>query len=162
MSHGKMSDFVSFPLFGFTLVIKLRNFDFKSHLNVFIFFDKERYGVRFEYAPWKNVWFCFISIVWVHFSHKIEKFRFESHRNTLLFLNKKKDMLSDFNMSHGKMSDFVSFPLFGFTLVIKLRNFDFESHWNILIFFDNERHGVRFEYVSRKSVWFCFHWLVSL
>ena len=27
-----------------------------------------------------------------------------------------------------KMSDFVSFPLFGFTLVIKLRNFDFESH----------------------------------
>ena len=27
------------------------------------------------------------------------------------------------NMPHGKMSDFVSFPLFGFTLVIKLRNF---------------------------------------
>ena len=24
MSNGKMSDFVSFPLFGFTLVIKLR------------------------------------------------------------------------------------------------------------------------------------------
>ena len=35
---------------------------------------------------------------------------------------------SDPNMSLGKMSDFVSFPLFGFTLVIKLRNFDFESH----------------------------------
>ena len=35
--------------------------------------------------------------------------------------------MSDLNMSHGKMSDFdfVSFPLFGFTLVIKLRNFDF-------------------------------------
>ena len=27
-----------------------------------------------------------------------------------------------------KISDFVSFPLFGFTLVIKKRNFDFESH----------------------------------
>ena len=80
MSHENVSDFVSFPLFGFTLVIKLRNFDF------------------------------------------------ESHRNTLLFLNKKEDMLSDFNMSHGKMSDFVSFPLFGFTLVIKLRNIDFESY----------------------------------
>ena len=39
-------------------------------------------------------------------------------------------------MSHGEMSDFVSFPLFEFTLVIKLKNFDFESHWNILIFFD--------------------------
>ena len=31
-------------------------------------------------------------------------------------------------MFHGKMSDFVSFPLFGFTLVKKLRNDDFESH----------------------------------
>ena len=31
MSYGKMSDFVSFPLLGFTLVIKLRNFDFKGH-----------------------------------------------------------------------------------------------------------------------------------
>ena len=37
-------------------------------------------------------------------------------------------MLSDLNMSHGKMSDFVSIPLFGFTLVIKLGYFDFESH----------------------------------
>ena len=37
-------------------------------------------------------------------------------------------MVSDFNMPDGKMSDFVSFPFFGFTLVIKLRNFDFEIH----------------------------------
>ena len=37
-------------------------------------------------------------------------------------------MASDVYMSHGKLSDFVSFPLFGFTLVIKLKSFDFESH----------------------------------
>ena len=37
-------------------------------------------------------------------------------------------MKSDFKTPHGEMSDFVSFPLFGFTLVIKLRNFDFEGH----------------------------------
>ena len=36
--------------------------------------------------------------------------------------------MSDLNMSHGKMSDFVSFPVFRFTIVIKLTNFDFESH----------------------------------
>ena len=36
-------------------------------------------------------------------------------------------MVSDLNMSHGKIFDFVSFWLFGFTLVIKLRNLDFES-----------------------------------
>ena len=78
MSLGKMSDFVSFPLFGFTLVIKLRNFDFESHWNILIFFNKKRYGVRFEYVPWKNVWFCFISIARVHFSHKTDKFWFWS------------------------------------------------------------------------------------
>ena len=79
MCIGKMSDFVSFPLSGFTL------------------------------------------------SHKIQKFRFESHWNTLIYFDKK-DMLSDLNMSHGKMSDFVSFPLFTFTLVIKMRNLDFKGH----------------------------------
>ena len=31
--------------------------------------------------------------------------------------------MSDLNMFHGKMPDFVSFPLFGFTKVIKLRIF---------------------------------------
>ena len=52
-------------------------------------------------------------------------------------------------MSHGKTTDFVSIPLFGFNLVIKMRNFDFESHWNILMFFVKiKRYGVRFEYVT--------------
>ena len=37
-------------------------------------------------------------------------------------------MTSDLNMSHEKMFHFVSFPLFGFTLVIKLRNLDFKRH----------------------------------
>ena len=45
-------------------------------------------------------------------------------------------MTPESNMSQEKMSDFVSFLLFGFTLVIKLRSFDFESHWNTLIFSD--------------------------
>ena len=75
ISYGKMSDFLSFPLLGFTLVRKLRNFDFESHWKINIF-DKKRCCVRFEYVPLKNVWFCFISIVWVYFSHKTEKFQF--------------------------------------------------------------------------------------
>ena len=33
-----------------------------------------------------------------------------------------------FEYAHWKMSDFVSFSLFGFTLNVKLKNFDFESH----------------------------------
>ena len=49
-------------------------------------------------------------------------------------------MMSDLNMAHGKISDFVSFPLFGFTVAIKLRNFDFENQWNTLIYFDKKKY----------------------
>ena len=55
MSLGKMTDFVLFPLFGFTLVIKLRNFDFERHQNTLMFFDKKKYIVIFKYVPRKNV-----------------------------------------------------------------------------------------------------------
>ena len=47
-------------------------------------------------------------------------------------------MALDSSMSHGKISDFVWLQLFGFFLVIKLRDFDFGSHWNPLIFFDKK------------------------
>ena len=63
-------------------------------------------------------------------------------------------MMSDLNMFHGKMSDFVLSPLFRSTLVIILRNFNFvESNWNTLIFFD-QKNDVRFEYVLSNIVWF--------
>ena len=75
-SYGKIPDFVSFPLFRFIAVIKLTNIDSESHWNILIFFDKKRYGVRFENVPLGNILFCFIIIVWVHFSHKTEKYRF--------------------------------------------------------------------------------------
>ena len=66
----------------------------------------------------------------------------------------KKDMMSDLNISNGKMSDFVSFPLFGFTLVIKLRNFDFEDHQNTVILSDKNMISdlIRFDYVLSNSV----------
>ena len=60
---------VSFPLFGFTLVIKLRNSNSESNLN------------------------------------------------TLVYIDKKKDMLSDLNMCHEKKACFSFISLFGFTLV---------------------------------------------
>ena len=71
---------------------------------------------------------------------KLKDANCKSRWNILIFCDQWK-MMSDLNMSHEKVSDFVSFPLFGFTL----RNFDFESHWNTLIYFDKRRYGVRFE-----------------
>ena len=43
-------------------------------------------------------------------------------------------MLSDLYITHKKISDFVLFPLFEFTLVTRMRNFDFRSHCNTLFF----------------------------
>ena len=59
-----------------------------------------------------------------------------------------------------KMSDYVSYPLFRFTLVIKLRNFDFESHWNTLNFLDQKR-WFRFWLcpVWQCPIWFKLHCL---
>ena len=54
-------------------------------------------------------------------------------------------------MLHGKMSDFVSFLLFGFTVVVKLGNFDLKVPENTLIFLDN-KNGVRFYHVLSNSV----------
>ena len=64
--------------------------------------------------------------------------------------NDKWKMMSDLNMSHEKMSDFASFSLFSFTLVLNLWNVDFESLWNTWIFFDKKRYGVKFEYLPWK------------
>ena len=68
-------------------------------------------------------------------------------------------MVSDLNMSRRRMSDSVSFPLFGFTFVIKLRNFDFESQWNTFLFFDRE-NDVRFDYFLSDSLWFGLSFVV--
>ena len=101
MCHEKMSDFASFLFFGFTLVIKSRHFDFESHWNTLIYFDKKNI--------WCQIWICAMKKCLILFGYF----------NIFWW---KKDMLSDLNISHGKMTDFVSFPLLGFTLVIKLRN----------------------------------------
>ena len=84
ISHRKMSEFISIQLFPFTLVIKLQSFDFEIQWNISIFLIENH--VTFEYVPWKNAWFCFVSNVWVNFSHKTSwNFHFECHWNTWLF-----------------------------------------------------------------------------
>ena len=69
---------------------------------------------------------------------KLRNFDFENNWNALLLFDKK-DMTSDLNMSHGKMSECLPFELLMFTLLIKLINFDFGNHWNALIFLDQKK-----------------------
>ena len=51
----KCPDFVSFPLLGFILVIKLSSIDFECHSNTLIFLGKKGYGIKLQCVPWKNV-----------------------------------------------------------------------------------------------------------
>ena len=92
-SHGKMSDFFSFPMVGFTSVFKLKSFGFESHWNTLTFCDKKRYGVRFDYV-WKNLWsfplFGFTLVV------KLRNFDFEIHWNTLIFFDQKKNAMFEY------------------------------------------------------------------
>ena len=65
-------------------------------------------------------------------------------------------MTSELNKSHGKISGFISFSLFKFFLVIKLRNFNGQRLWILLIFSDlknrksdlNKFHEKMFDFVS--------------
>ena len=64
MSHGKISNFVLFPSFEFTLDFQ---FLFWKSLNYFNF------GLSF--------------IVWVECWHKVEKYGFKLYQNSLIFFN---------------------------------------------------------------------------
>ena len=83
--------------------------------------------IRESTVKFAHVLFNFISLYLFVLTCAMKDANYKSHLNTLIFFDKKEIML-DLNMSHKKMSDFVSLSLFDFTLVIKLRNFDFEGH----------------------------------
>ena len=70
MSHGKMSDFVSFLLFWVHFSHKTKKFWFLKASQSSIIFEKKM--VSDSNMSHKNVWFWFISIIWIHFSHKTE------------------------------------------------------------------------------------------
>ena len=97
--------------------------NFKSYLTSVIL-CKKKSTVRFALVPCD---FISLYLFALTFAIKLKSANHKSHWNTLVFYNQWK-MTSNLNMSHGNMSDFLSFTWFGFTLVIKLRNFDFKGH----------------------------------
>ena len=94
-AHGKMSDFISFPLFRFTLVMKLKK---KMVLKVI-----EMLWYFFIKKLWPQTWICLIEecLVFFHFSFpwfgfalviKLRNFYFESHWNTLIIFYQRNDV----------------------------------------------------------------------
>ena len=111
----------------------------------------------------------------VTFGMKLKYTYYKSHWNILVFFDQRK-MMPNLNISHVKLSDFVSFPFFGFTLVIKLKHLDFQSRWNNLIFIvkkDGKMSGFvsfslfgsalvmklrKFDFESHWNTLIFFHW----
>ena len=79
MYHGNMSDFVSFPLFGFTLKIKLRNFHFESHGNALIFWIKKYMLSDMNMSHRKMSDFVSFSLFGITLAIKLRNFDLESH-----------------------------------------------------------------------------------
>ena len=126
-------------------------------------FWQKIYDVRSQSSQIKYVWFSFISIAWVHDSHKSEKFSLKSHKNTLIFFWHKSIWRHIWIYPTGKCLILLHLHFFGFTLVIKLKNFDFQSHWNILILLGKKICGVRFDMGHGKClILFHFYCLDSL
>ena len=89
MFHGKMSDPFSFTLFGFTLVIKLRNFEIEGHSNTLIFFDKKDVMSDLNMSHGKMSDFVSFQLFVLTLVKKLRNFSFESHWKILIFLIKK-------------------------------------------------------------------------
>ena len=116
------------------------------------YFVNKKHTVRF---PHVLCYFISLYLKVLTFAIRLKSANYKSHWHILVFYDQWK-IMSDLNMSHRKMSDFVLFLWLRFTLVLKLRNFDFESHWNTLIYLDKK--GVRFEYIH---IYIYIHWIYS-
>ena len=77
----KMFDFVSFSLFGLTLIRNLKNFDFGSHWN------KQKNYMRYQHVLPNSVWFGLSFIIRVKISNKLTNADFKFFWNSLIFSN---------------------------------------------------------------------------
>ena len=102
-------------------------------------------------VSFKHVFFHFISLYLFVLTFAM-KLKDANYKKYYFATNEKWCQMKKY-MSHEEISDFVSCPLFGFTIVIKLRNFDFESLWITVIFY------VRICPMQKCLNLFNFHWL---
>ena len=89
---------------------------------------------RFAHVPFN---FISLYVCVFTFTMKLKDPNYKSYWNILVFCDQWK-MMSDVSMSDGKTCHLALSLLFGFPLVITLRNSVPESHWNTLILFDKK------------------------
>ena len=98
-----------------------------------VFYDQWEIMSDLNMSPGKKYNFVSILLLGFNLIIKLRNLDFKIHWNILISLDKK-NLVSDLNMSHEKVSDFVLF----LCPDTKLRNVDNESHWNTSICFDKK------------------------
>ena len=119
------------------------------------YFVNKKNTVSFAHVPCN---FISLYLIVLTFALRLKSPNYKSHGNISAFCDQWKTT-QDWNIFHEKLSDFVLFQWFVFTLVINLRNFDFENNWNILIWFDKSQ--VWISPVEKCLFLFHFHFLGS-
>ena len=103
--HGKMSDFVSFPLFAFTLVIKLKHFYLKVIEILYYFLANKYMTSDLNISLGKMSDFVSFSLFRFNLVMKLRSFDFESHWNSSITFDKK--VISDLIMFCQTVFDLV-------------------------------------------------------
>ena len=124
--------FILFLLFLLFLVltfgINLKDANYNCHWNRLALVNNKNLGQIWIYPIEKCLILLYFHILSVSVI-KLENLNVETQWNASIFFYIK-DTTLDLNMSHKKISDFVSFPLFRITLLIKPRDFSFKSQRN--------------------------------
>ena len=138
--------------------MKLKDANYKSHWNILVIATNEKWCQIwiFWICPMENVWFCFTSIVWVHFSHKTEKFWFwKSLKQFNVFDKKRYGVRFKYAPWKNVWPCFISNVWVHFTH--KTEKFRF---WKSLNTFLIKKNDVTFEYVLPNNVSFDLSFVV--
>ena len=82
------SHYLQHCLFVLTFALELKDANYKSRWKILVFYYQ--WKMMSDLNMCNDVWFCFISVRWVHFCNKtVRILNFKSHWNTLLFFDKK-------------------------------------------------------------------------
>ena len=119
-------DYNSFHLFVHTFALKLKGANYKSHWNNLAHCEQWNMISILTKCPMEKCLILF-HFNYLGFLYSQNWEIFKAIELFQCFWWKTYDVR--FECVLWKMSDFVSFPLLGFTFFMKLRKFNFKSHW---------------------------------
>ena len=151
--YCQMSDVPWSILFLFACLCSLFQWNWKIPIlkvvEIFQYFSTNEKWWQIWISPMKNIWFCFISIAWIYFSYRTEKFWFWKSLQYLKIFGKKRCSIR-FKYVSWKNVWFCFIFIVWVHFSYKIEKFRF---WKLLKYFNicgKRRCNVRFNMSHRK------------